>query len=332
MKGAPLRFLATALVLWTGARAAILLPDWAGEMVEVQAAEAAAMPVAAVPAPAQMARATEAPIAMASRTAPPEMPAWTSDPPAEIGQTASPQIRRLAFHLAPKMRVPIQPAARQAPAFGLPAPPQDRSGPQRWSASAWLLVREKGDPALAPGGTLGGSQAGARLTYALGGGVALSGRLYLPLRQTAGTELAAGIDWRPVAGFPVSLLAERRQRLGRDGREAFAVTAYGGGSHELTPHVRLDIYAQAGIVGLKSRDLFADGALRLARRIGPIDVGAGAWGAAQPGAARLDAGPSLSWRLPVPRANLRLQADWRFRIAGDAAPGSGPALTLAADF
>jgi hypothetical protein len=86
------------------------------------------------------------------------------------------------------------------------------------------------------------------------------------------------------------------------------------------------------VVGRRARDLFADGALRLSRQVGPVELGAGAWGAAQRGARRLDAGPSLSWRLPVPNANLRLQADWRFRIAGDAMPRSGPALTLAADF
>ena len=86
------------------------------------------------------------------------------------------------------------------------------------------------------------------------------------------------------------------------------------------------------MVGLRSRDLFADGSVRIARRLGPVELGVGAWGAAQPGVARLDAGPSLSWRLPVADANLRLQADWRFRLAGDALPRSGPALTLAADF
>jgi hypothetical protein len=169
------------------------------------------------------------------------------------------------------------------------------------------------------------------VNYALGGGISLSGRAYLPLRHTSGAELAVGIDWRPVRVLPVSLIAERRQRLGRDGRTAFAITAYGGGSRDLSPHIRLDLYGQAGMVGLRSRDLFADGALRVSRRIGPVELGAGAWGAAQPGAARLDAGPSLSWRLPA-RTNLRLQADWRFRLAGEAAPGSGPALTLAADF
>lgn len=332
MKGAPLRFLVTVLVLWTGARAAILLPDWTEGMIEVPEAEASEVPVTATLAPTSPPRVEDAPVELARRTLRPVIPEQVEHRPAAIEQVARPQLRQLAFRLGPKLRAPARPAARQAPAFGLLAAPEDRAAAPRWSASAWLLIRDKGDPALAPGGTLGGSQAGARLTYALGGGVSLSGRLYLPLRQTSGAELAAGIDWRPIRSLPVSLLAERRQRLGRDGRTAFALTAYGGGSRNLTPHVRLDLYGQAGIVGLKSRDLFADGAVRVSRRVGPVDIGAGAWGAAQPGAARLDAGPSLSWRLPVQRANLRLQADWRFRIAGDAAPGSGPALTLAADF
>ena len=220
--------------------------------------------------------------------------------------------------------------ARSGP-FSLPIRPANVSS--HWSLSGWLLVRrEQGNGALAPGGTLGGSQAGARLSYALGSRVSLSARAYLPLRRPAGAEAAAGIDWRPLPALPLNLLAEYRQPLGREGRAAFSLTAYGGASRALTPRLRVDLYGQAGAVGLRSRDLFVDGSLRVARRIGPIEVGAGAWGAAQPGAARLDAGPSLSWRLPVRQANLRLQADWRFRLAGEVAPRSGPALTLATAF
>src|SRR5205085_6607961 len=131
--------------------------------------------------------------------------------------------------------------------------------------------------ALAPGGTLGGSQAGTRIAFALGDGLALSGRAYLPLRRSAGAELAAGVDWRPVPSLPVGLLAERRQRLGREGRNAFALTLYGGAGRSLTPRTRLDLYGQAGIVGVRARDLFADGAARLSRRVGPVDLGAGVW-------------------------------------------------------
>ena len=44
---------------------------------------------------------------------------------------------------------------------------------------------------------------------------------------------------------------------------------------------------------------------------------------------RVDAGPRVSMRV---RNNMRVHLDWRQRLAGNAEPGSGPALTLAADF
>jgi hypothetical protein len=142
------------------------------------------------------------------------------------------------------------------------------------------------------------------------------------------------MEWQPVAKLPLRLAAERRQRLGREGRSAFALGAHGGLSEVRLPgNLRLDAYGQAGAVGLRARDLFADGAIRIAAPLdaaGAVRVGAGAWGAAQPGAARLDLGPSLSLRLPPARATLAL--DWRFRAAGRARPGSGPAITLSTDF
>jgi hypothetical protein len=257
------------------------------------------------------------------------MPERRGDVPAGFPAAGIPPAPDHAVHNEPPVLTDSPQPLALAPIPSGPA----RAASSRWRASAWLVVRdEEGGAALTPGGTLGGSQAGARLSYELGGGFALSGRASLPLRRISGAELAAGIDWRPVPSLALNLLAERRQRLGRDGRSAFALTLYGGASREVAPQTRLDLYGQAGIVGLRSRDPFVDGAARLSRRVGPVELGAGAWGAAQPGAARLDAGPSLSWRLPVPAAGLRLQADWRFRIAGEAAPRSGPALTLAADF
>lgn len=160
----------------------------------------------------------------------------------------------------------------------------------------------------------------------------LSARTYLPLRRPAGAEVAAGVDWRPFTGIPVSLLAERRQAIGTEGRSAFSITAYGGFSRAVGTRFRIDGYAQAGIVGLRSRDAFVDGSLRAIAEIGRFEVGGGTWGAAQPGASRLDVGPSLSYRLPVARNTVRIEADWRFRIAGDALPASGPAVVLATDF
>jgi len=62
-------------------------------------------------------------------------------------------------------------------------------------------------------------------------------------------------------------------------------------------------------------------------------VGGGVWGGAQKGAARLDIGPSATMTIGLGEsAAARLGLDWRFRVAGDAAPASGPALTLSAGF
>ena len=52
----------------------------------------------------------------------------------------------------------------------------------------------------------------------------------------------------------------------------------------------------------------------------------------QPGAARVDVGPRLTLRLPEVGQGSRIALDWRQRIAGDARPASGLALTLASDF
>lgn len=217
---------------------------------------------------------------------------------------------------------------------GLVAPPPI-PGRRRWSASAWLLARSGEGGALAPAGTLGGSQAGARLLYGLNGGgphpLALAARIYTPLRRPKGTEAAIGVDWRPTSA-PVHLLAERRQAIGREGRSAFSLTLYGGHSLALPHDFRLDSYAQAGVVGARRRDGFVDASAHLSAPAGRFELGGGLWGAAQPGVARIDAGPSAALRLPAGRTTLRLSADWRFRLAGHAKPASGPALTLAGDF
>jgi hypothetical protein len=49
---------------------------------------------------------------------------------------------------------------------------------------------------------------------------------------------------------------------------------------------------------------------------------------------RFSPSPLLRSPLPLPLAGkaLRLLAECRFRIAGGASPGSGPALTLGSDF
>jgi hypothetical protein len=205
----------------------------------------------------------------------------------------------------------------------------------RWSVSAWLFARRGlGEPGLVPAGTLGGSQGGARLTYRLGrpaAGVSLSLRLYAPLSDRRAAEAALGLDWK-LRALPIHLLVERRTKLGRDGRSAFGLTVYGGADDLALGPLRLGAYGQAGAVGARRRDLFAEGAARLTLPVGRFRIGAGAWAAAQPGVARVDAGPHADLTLPLAGASITVSADWRVRLAGAARPGSGPAVTVSTGF
>lgn len=62
---------------------------------------------------------------------------------------------------------------------------------------------------------------------------------------------------------------------------------------------------------------------------GRFSAGLGVWGGYQPGLYRVDAGPRISMRV---RSNVSVHFDWRQRLAGTAEPGSGPAVTLGANF
>jgi hypothetical protein len=150
----------------------------------------------------------------------------------------------------------------------------------------------------------------------------------------AGGEGAAGVSYQPLARLPVRQVAERRQRFGPalgGGRNAFVLLAEGGlYDRELAYGIRLDGYGQAGLVGARSRDLFADGALAATYAFLPrAAIGGGIWAGVQPGLSRVDLGPRLSYQLS-PR--LRAHVDYRFRMTGNADPPSGPALTLSSRF
>jgi hypothetical protein len=107
---------------------------------------------------------------------------------------------------------------------------------------------------------------------------------------------------------------------------------------ELPHGARAEFYGQAGYVGGDFASAFADGQLRVDGRLlrlgrGELRAGGGAWGGAQKGASRLDIGPTATLGVPMGgTAAARVGVDWRFRVAGNAAPASGPALTLSAGF
>jgi len=332
----PLRFVAIVVGGWIGIRAAVLVPDlWVEEGVAAPVAEARQQgsgtvhDIAARQPPAPTTRAVPQRLLGAGTTASPRLSSPLSQPsgqpmvlPANV--EAGPLVLPIAAEAYPPL--PIQ---------QLLAPP-DR-GPSRWSGSAWLLVRRESGGPLAPGGVLGGSQFGARLNYRLNGDgerpLALSARVNSPLEQRSAAELAVGVDWRPDADVPLNVLVERRQKLGRDGHSAFSITLYGGVSElDLPGDLTLDAYAEAGIVGIEGRRPFVDGSASVTAPAGRFRIGAAVWGGAQPNAARLDVGPQATVRVPVAGTNLRISAEWRFRVAGESEPDSGPALSVGTDF
>jgi hypothetical protein len=329
----PLRFLILLLAGWSGMRAALLTSGWWAPPAEAgippptaraMSRAKAAADVAKSPGRRAFAARSERGTAIAAHRR------SAREPPERLPDSAS--SATLAWKLAPRTQIDHRPMIPVRP-----VPAESPLAASRWSFAAWSFLRE-GDPApLAAGGMLGGSQAGARLAYRLNEDrarpLALSARLSAPIRRPAGAEAALGLDWQPSRRLPIHLLAERRQRLGRDGRSAFGLTAYGGISDSRLGRLRVDAYAQAGLVGARSRDLFADGAARLSLPLGSrASVGGGLWAAAQTGVARIDAGPQALLRLPLDGRNVTLLADWRQRIAGNALPDSGPTLTVATEF
>jgi hypothetical protein len=334
---APLRFLATIMVGWVGARAAVLWHD-------------ARPPIVAAPSAMPEWRADDAPwrpVIGTSVLLP--LPAATTDPlpgadmaeqhaPELSPEPDRPELQQLMMATGGGAgRVHAASARLAEPVWTWSDGVTGRAGPTgRWSGSAWLFGRSGGSGgSLASGGLLGGSQAGARLTWRPGGPFGITGRIASPLNDPDGAEAAIGVEVTPLRTVPVRLTVERRIAIGRDGRNAWAATAAGGFWREGLPgNLVADGYGQAGIVGLRSRDLFADGAVRLARPIGEsgVAVGAGIWGAAQPGVARLDIGPHVALRRPMADTNMVLAIDYRLRVAGKARPGSGIAVTLGSDF
>lgn len=329
----PLRFLVLVVGGWIGVRAVWLVGNGPGEaLVEV----AAPQPERNSASP-RLAYA-DLPDEFASAQAAADPPTFRSHALLLLPEAQAVVAPRLAYAIVQEFAE----ASHAPPAPGLAggsgaiqgeASPASR--PPRLTGSAWIFVRESGPATLAPGGTLGGSQMGARLSYRLnrdaGRPLALSGRLYAPLDDLDAAEAAVGIEWQPMRTVPLRILAERRQGITSDGRSAFALLAYGGVSEaKLAGPLIADAYAQAGVVGVRSTDLFADGSLRLSLKSARnVKAGVGLWAAAQPGVERLDAGPTLSVRITPTTA---VQADWRFRLAGDATPASGPSVTLATDF
>ena len=251
---------------------------------------------------------------------------------------------RIAALLAPPA-----PAAQAAVPFQPALVRREQGGEDRWSADAWILLREDTTTAVTSGrGSYGQSQIGMVARYRLMPSSNHRPTLYYRAsRALAGareSEAAFGAAARPLPGLPVVLAAE--MRFTRSGGRTltrpaiYAVTELA--PLELPGGFTGEAYVQAGYVGGEFSTAFVDGQVRGEREVfdlgalGELTAGGGAWGGAQEGATRLDIGPSASLRLDLggtPQGiPARVSMDWRFRVAGEAEPQSGPALTISAGF
>jgi hypothetical protein len=360
-----LRFLALIVVGWAGLRAATLGALPGGELFRIEPSEAKVPPLLANQFPSLGGDLPDQALAPGSYGgAPdPEQPTGVQAglvPVAiryigTLGQVAptagsvalpSPRAQFYAgspafpdypyARLAALSSAPLQ-STMMTPGQSTPADALKRDRLDRLQLTAWALLRPPaaglaGSRSLAAGGSLGASQAGARLTYNFTRQLAATFRSSSEVGRRGG-EVAAGVRAQPVKGIPLWINAERRQRIGRfgGGRSAFAAFVEAGLYDRPMPmHFLLDGYVQAGVVGARSRDWFVDGAATVTRPVyKQFSAGLGIWGGAQPGLYRLDAGPRVTMRV---RQNLKVHADWRQHLAGNAIPGSGPAVTLAGDF
>ena len=268
-------------------------------------------------------------------------------PPRPIGDFAISTVAKngTAVGVSPQSNLAVKTSVGSAAATSrvlAPFPTQASASPHPdgWIAAAWILWRESGGGGtLASQGRLGGSQAGVRVDRHLAS--APIGRVYAYARASAALErphdgeLAVGAVLRPKLPLPVSIGIERRIALASGGRNAFAIIGTTGiGPIAIAHALMLEGYGQAGMVGLRRRDGFVDGRLTLTHALPLRNMAAGmsVSGGAQPGIRRLDIGPVIDVRLTAFRPAPRLSLEWRQRIAGNARPGSGAAITLGADF
>lgn len=233
------------------------------------------------------------------------------------------------------------------------SPPFAEGGAEldRWSLDMFAYYRQGSNASLISQGRAplyGASQVSANFQYRIAPRSGHDPRAYLRAYRALVTggesEVAAGFSARPVPAIPIRAAAELRVTDGVFGVErrpaAYAVT-------EIAPVVlpldfRIETYGSAGYVGGRGATPFADGQVALTRELvsfdGPgsrpirVSLGGGAWGGAQEDASRVDVGPTMRVDLSVGEVPARLSVDWREQVAGDAAPGSGVAVTLSTRF
>ncbi|GAB5489160.1 MAG: hypothetical protein Pars2KO_27300 [Parasphingorhabdus sp.] len=143
---------------------------------------------------------------------------------------------------------------------------------------------------------------------------------------------------KPIKGLPISLYVEKRYReAGPNSHGTALFLAGGSGPEELVQGVFLETYGQAGYVFQRDDSYFFDGSITLQKKLAAvgtaqISLGGAVWAGGQEGVQRLDIGPRVSVRLPLGTIATQASVDWRQRVAGNAEPGSGLAVSLTTSF
>ncbi|WP_336985815.1 hypothetical protein [Altererythrobacter aquiaggeris] len=215
----------------------------------------------------------------------------------------------------------------------------------RWGMDGWIFFRANhvASPLLgASPAAYGSSQFGAVVRYRIAQNSPRAPQAYvrttsaINIRQR---EVAAGLSARPVASVPLRLAGEIRLSDNGAGTETRPAVF----AHSELPAINLPLglraegYAQGGYVGGRFATAFIDGQAVATRQLadfdlGSIRAGAGVWAGAQRGAARIDAGPTAGMDVRVGAATARISVDYRVKIAGNAEPESGVAVTLATGY
>ena len=361
------RFLALAITAWAGVRAITLGLDPGRDALAAtlddsllsEAAQGPTAPAPAAPPPAPGMRSSPIGYPPTPYGWMPGYPAMWQAPPAQtvvrLVQPAAPYASPMAipayYYAAPPQAMamsatlPFDPYAAPPPLLSPPplaaplpsaSPPLQRGAPtlDRLRLHGWAYYRQETgatSAGLAPGGTLGGSQAGARMLYQVRPGLDASARYVSSIGTVRGSEAALGVRYQPFKNIPLAITAERRQRIDGVGRSDFAAFAeYGAYGVRLPGEFSADGFAQAGVVGVSEKDWFLDAQLSATRPVWrDVRAGAGIWTSAQTGLQRVDIGP----RLTMPVGNgLTLHADYRLKVAGNAEPTDGASVTIAGDF
>lgn len=211
----------------------------------------------------------------------------------------------------------------------------------RQNSSVSQMVQGNGGGSIS-NGQYGGSQAGAILSYQILDRpvpeISLYGRLSAALDPWSQREIALGARVKPVRNFPLALHAEQRFDTSPGGNSGTAFYATGGSGPDLIAgKFALETYAQGGYVLGPNETYFFDGSATLQRPIaelGPtkISVGPGVWAGGQRKISRMDVGPRFDLGVPLGAISARIALDWRVRVAGDARPGNGAAITVSSGF